>query len=67
MATLEVAEPDQSSRATGLLRDDVVEDSFSIAKAVVSELNRLGLGRAIPEHSIADLVGRAMWFPEYSA
>ena len=40
--------------------------SFRIAKAVVSELNRLGVGRAIPEHSIADLVGGAMWSPEFS-
>jgi malic enzyme len=40
--------------------------SFSIAKAVVSELQRLGVGRAIPKHSIADVVGGAMWTPEFS-
>jgi malic enzyme len=40
--------------------------SFNIATAVVSELQRLGVGRAIPKHSIADEVGGAMWSPEFT-
>lgn len=38
----------------------------SIAAAVVGEVSRQGLGRAIADESIPKLVSDAMWYPDYS-
>ena len=36
-----------------------------VAIEVVREINRLGLGRSIPQEQVESVVDEAMWFPEY--
>lgn len=40
--------------------------SARIAEAAIGELSRRGAGHAISENAIAELVSRAMWYPDYS-
>jgi malic enzyme len=39
--------------------------SAKIAAAVIREVQRLNLGRMVPDEEIEDRVAAAMWFPEY--
>jgi malic enzyme len=41
--------------------------SRKVAIAVVREVNRLDLGRGIPDEQVESVVDQAMWFPEYPA
>lgn len=42
------------------------EVSFRVACAVVREARESGLGRLIEDSKVEDLVGNAMWYPDYS-
>ena len=41
------------------------EVSRGIAYAVIREVNRLNLGRKIPDEAVEETVAHAMWFPDY--
>jgi malic enzyme len=48
-------------------QNELRDVSRRVAVAVVREVNRLGLGREVPDDSVESTVRESMWFPEYRA